>query len=302
VEDRVRSLARLVALVELLGPGYADAFPHGFHSRTGLAVLARYSDPRDLKRLGHKRLTALLTTTSRGHLGSDKAAQLLAAAEEAIALYTTGGLDFAALGEDIAAEIRTVEGLNTEITRLDERIAAMLEAADPQAILASAPGIGPVLAPAILARIGDMNRFANQAAIRSFTGLVPSTSQSGKWAAPSTITKAGDPGLRHALFMAADFARQVDPTLAAKYRRLVLERGAHHNNAICHLAATLLTRIAACWRAGTHYQLRDLSGAPITKEQGRELCSQLRIQPHERARARATRSKNHADRATTEVA
>ena len=73
------------------------------------------------------------------------------------------------------------------------------------------------------------------------------------------MTKAGDCCLREALFIAADHARKVDPTLAVRYQRLMLA-GKHHDSAVCTLAAVLLTRIAACLRAGPHYLLRDTDG------------------------------------------
>jgi transposase len=303
VQEATRALNRLVALVELLGPGYQNAFPSGLHNKTAFAVLSRYADPRALKRFGASRLLTLVQRSSGGHYGEAKVQQLLGAALEAIGLYSDGQLDFTALAEDIAAEIRNIERIDNEVARLDERIAAQHADADPKGIIASAPGVGPVLAPAILGRIGDLDRFANQARVRAFTGLVPSTSESGKWAAPGKITKAGDPGLRYSLFLAANIARQLDPTLAAKYRRLVLERGHHHNSAICHLAATLVTRLAACWRAGKPYEIRDLDGRVLTPAEGRQICEErYKLRPEERARIKKARVKAKAGQVTTGVA
>jgi transposase len=302
--ERTRSVNRLTALVELLGPGYQDAFPRGLHNKTALAVLRSYADPRALRRLGIKRLTTVVHRSSLGSHCEDKARQLVDAAREAIALYPAAELDFTALAEDISGEVRVIDNLDSEIARLDERIAVLHAEADPKGILTSVPGIGPVLGPAILGRIGDLHRFTNQASVRSFAGLVPSTSESGKWAAPGKITKAGDPGLRKALFLAADLARQTDPTLAAKYRRLVLDRGTHHNNAVCHLAATLVTRIAACWQAGKPYEIRDVDGRILTIEEGRQICAErYKLRPDERARTKAARQQQQrAGQAKKEVA
>jgi transposase len=80
------------------------------------------------------------------------------------------------------------------------------------------------LSAAILARFGDFDRFANLAGVRSFTGLVPKVDQSGTINGHEGPTKAGDPGLRLVLFLAADHARRADPQLAAKYYRLVVEQ------------------------------------------------------------------------------
>jgi hypothetical protein len=52
------------------------------------------------------------------------------------------------------------------------------------------------------------------------------------------------------------------------------QAGKHHTAALCTIAAVLVTRLAACWRAGRPYQLRDTDGNLITPEQGRAICAQ----------------------------
>ena len=156
----------------------------------------------------------------------------------------------------------------------------LYDEADPKGIVASAPGLGPVLSAAILGNAGDFNRFANLAGVRSFTGLVPKIDQSGLVAGHKGITKAGDAGLRQALYLAADHARHIDPTLAQRYHRLVMVEGKHHNSALCSVSAVLITRIAACWRKGELYQLRDEDGEAITEAQGKAACAdRFKIDP-----------------------
>ena len=303
VERRIEMLNRLTALIELLGPGYLDLFGGRLNGKTAQAVLARYADPQRLLRVPAARLVRLVRTASNGHHKEPFVLQLRAAAGEAVALYGHGELDFAALAEDIALEVRLIGATNAEIDALDSRIATLYAQADPAGIVTSVPGIGEVLAPAIVGRLGDPARFASLSAVRSFTGLVPDTNESGISAGPVRLTKAGDPGLRTALFLAADLARQIDPTLAAKYRRLVVEKGKHHNSAICHLAATLVTRIAACLRAGTPYVLRDVDGTAISQAEGRRICTRYRVKPEERPRSsKLTRPDKKTGRVHKEVA
>ena len=256
----------------------------GQQDRSGCAEPLRR--PSKLLRTPVSRLVQTVAQASRGHHGPVLVGQLRAAATEAVALYGTEGIDFAELAADIVAETRSIATVQDEIDHLDQRIERLYTEADPDHIAQSVPGVGPVLAPTIHGLFGDPRRFANLGAARAFTGLVPGTTESGISQASARPTKAGDPGLRTALFMAADLARQIDPTLAAKYRRLVVDRKLHHNSAICHLAAVLATRIVACLRAGTPYQLRDPNGGAISAADGRKLCDQLRVQPHERQRAR----------------
>ena len=103
---------------------------------------------------------------------------------------------------------------------------------------------------------------------------MPNIDQSGLENRHKGVTKAGDPGLREALYLAADLARKVDPTLAARYHRLVVEEGRHHISAVCTLAAVLATRIAACWRRGERYVLRDVDGTEISEAEGRKICAE----------------------------
>ena len=138
----------------------------------------------------------------------------------------------------------------------------------------SAPGVGEILAAQILGRLGDPHRFTSLAAARSFSGLVPHQHASGLTDASGGPTKRGDACLREALFQAADHARKVDPKLAARYQRLMCETGRHHNSALCTIATVLLTRIVACLRNGTPYQLRDVDGSPITAAQGRAIVAE----------------------------
>jgi hypothetical protein len=197
-------------------------------------------------------------------------------------------MDFDAFAADIATEARVALAVSDEIKALDRRIDALHKQADPTGIVRSAPGVGAVCGPQILGRLGDATRFANLAVVRSFSGLVPHTDDSGMAARDGGPTKAGDACLREALYMAADHARKIDPTLAARYYRLIVDAGKYHDAALCTLAAVLLTRIASCLRNNEHYQLRDTDGTPITEHQGRAIVSARYTVP---AEVRAARRK-----------
>ena len=137
----------------------------------------------------------------------------------------------------------------------------------------SAPGVGPITGAAILGRLGDPARFDSLAAVRAFSGLVPRLDASGLSGQHGGPTKRGDAVLREALYMAADHARRIDPTLAARYHRLMTESGKHHVSALCHIAPTLLTRIVACWRQGERYVLRDVDGRIVDVAEARTIIA-----------------------------
>ncbi|SFC82584.1 Transposase [Nocardioides terrae] len=272
VKRRVAVYARLDALVELLGPSWYAMLGSNY-GLAALEFLARYADPNTVIRLGQARLSRLLIARSRGAWREDHAAGLVAAARETLALWGADGMDFAELAEDIAHEAEQALFLTRQIKQIDERVTNLYADADPDGIVASAPGVGPVTSAVIAGRIGDPHRFTSLAAVRASTGLVPKVSQSGVSKVESSITKAGDPLLREVLCHAADQARKVDPQIAAKYQRL-MAGDRHHDSAICHLATLMVTRIVACMRNGQPYTLRDVDGTPITEAEGRAIVKE----------------------------
>ncbi len=285
VHRRTASMSRLDALLEILGPAWVAALGSDM-SLTALRLLARYPHPGKVRKLGRARLAEFLRRSSRGAWHHERAAAILEAAEATLRLWGQDGMDFDALAADIAVEARLALALSAEIKQLDRRIADLYQQVDPSGIVRSAPGVGRVGAPQIAGRLGDATRFANLAAIRSFAGLVPHQDDSGQTSRAGGPTKAGDACLREALFIAADHARKIDPTLAARYHRLMIDSGKHHNSAVCTLAGVLLIRIAACLRNGIPYQLRDTDGRPITEQQGRVIVAERYTIP---ARTRAAR-------------
>lgn len=293
VERRVAVYQRIDALLELLGPAWISVLGGTDYGKTALLVLERgLGDPNTLLKFGRKRLTAVLVKGSRGAWREDKADALIVAARTTLRIWgDTGDLDFAELAEDLSGEARIAALLTGEIEALEERIAALYDRADPKGIIVSGPGFGVTLAAAILGGFGDLRRFANLAGVRAFTGLVPRLDQSGTSERHGSITRAGDPALRAALFMAADHARTVDPQLAARYHRLVVTERKHHTSAVCTLAAVLATRLAACWRDGTPYVLRDTDGTEITAQEGRHICEgRYKVTAEQRAARRTLRT------------
>ena len=288
VKRRTTSLARLDALLEILGPHWHAAFSADLGNKTPLRFLAAgYADPHTVRRLGRARLARFLYRHSRGAFGQALADQILAAARASLDLWAED-LSFPDLAEDIAVEARLALALTDEIKEVDERIAVLVHERDPDGIITSAPGVGAITGAVILGRLGDASRFPSLAAARAFSGLVPSLDASGVSRRHGGPTKRGDALLREALFISANQARRLDPTLAAKYHRLMVETGKHHNSALCHIATILLTRVVACWRNQTPYQLRDLDGRVVDGRQARAIITQLYQIPDDIRRARAT--------------
>jgi transposase len=105
-----------------------------------------------------------------------------------------------------------------EVTELYERIAVLLGQVDPAGIIRSAPGVGRATGAAILGRLGDPSRLSSQAAARSSAGRSPRSMRPGRPVVIAGPTKRGDAVLREALFLAADHARRLDPSVTRHHR------------------------------------------------------------------------------------
>ena len=275
IQNRVRSLLHWAA------PGLLRA-GGGTVSGGLIAVLTRWSDLPSLAK------ARVATIALEGEWGIERAEAVRSAAAETVAFYE-GHVDFSTVALELEVSLAQLGFLGKQVKRLEERIASLHAELYPEDRLISIPGVGAVVAGVVRAVVGDLSRFANLASFRAYTGLVPREDSSGEVRRRGRISRAGPSVLRWALYLAADAARQCDPALADLYRRLMVERGRTHTQAVCAVASHLAGRIYAVARAGRDYVWRDLEGNEITKEQARAIAQSLRVDPETRARLRARR-------------
>jgi transposase len=277
VSNRIRSTLHWAAPGMIRSAG-------GSVSAGVLAVLNRWPDLRDLA----KARAATIARTASWAL--ERAEAVRRTATEATSFYE-GFVDFADLAIELEVALAQLGALEHQRTRLEARIAKLHEERHPHDHLLTLPGVGPVVAGVIRAVLGTLHRFTSLAALRAYTGLVPREDSSGETRRRGRISKAGPSVLRWALYLAADAARQCDPALAALYRRLMVQRGRTHAQALCAVASHLVGRIWAVVREGRPYEWRDLDGTPIGREEARAIALSLRVDPETRARLRARKQR-----------
>jgi hypothetical protein len=132
--------------------------------------------------------------------------------------------------------------------------------------------VGEYSAPIYLSFIGDPHRFANASALRGWSGMVPRSSQSGSHEGKGLhISQAGPNLIKNAAYLSADVARRYDPQLAKLYYDQMVHKGRHHHQAVCAVATHLLSRIWVVLKQDRPYELRDIDGTPLSKDQARSL-------------------------------
>ena len=129
-------------------------------SKTDLAVLAHWADPRALLAAGRSRLLATITTTSHGQQGADRADAWLEGAQAAVDLYGEHpAVAYSDLAAEVGTEVRLLQAVRAELTGHAEARADAYRWTDPARLAASLPGLGEVGAPTVTAIVGRAARF-----------------------------------------------------------------------------------------------------------------------------------------------
>jgi hypothetical protein len=149
------------------------------------------------------------------------------------------------------------QALQGQLRAVDRTIAQDI-AALPAArrTLDSVPGLGPVWTAGLLAEVGDIFRFANEAAVAKFAGLVWKPRESGNFQGEDTVlAKTGNPFLRYYLIEAANSVRQHCPEYRDYYNAKLAQSPKHaHKRALVLTARKFVRLVDALLRAGVLYQ------------------------------------------------
>ena len=89
------------------------------------------------------------------------------------------------------------------IAELETEIAKTFRESDACRRLATVPGIGPIIATALVSSVGDPSQFRNGRQFAAWLGLTPTQRSSGGKSLPGSITKRGDSYLRTLLVQGA---------------------------------------------------------------------------------------------------
>jgi len=151
---------------------------------------------------------------------------------------------------------RLLKALEKELASLDTDIDDAVRDSpawrDKEDLLASVPGVGPVIARTLMAELPELGQLGRKQ-IAALAGLAPFTRQSGQWRGKSFIGGGRTP-VRSAVFMGAMVAKQHNPILKAFFDRLVAA-GKPKMVAIIAVARKLLTILNAILRDGRPWQI-----------------------------------------------
>jgi transposase len=173
-----------------------------------------------------------------------------------------------------------------------QRILPLYRRLYPDSLLETIPGIGAESAATYMAFIQDIGRFPTVAQFRQWSGMVPSSKQSGEAQSKGLrLTQAGPNLIKATLYLNANVMRQWDVQLAAIYYKQMVDYGKHHTQAVCAAASHLANRIYAILTQQRPFQLHDEQDQPIDNLSARERVLSAYQVPEETRRRNTIRAR-----------
>ncbi len=246
--DKVRERGKLKQsvsrLVTILFPELEKLIPT-LHMASIYTLLLELPSAKQIAGCHLTHLTHLLDSASKGHYKRFAAEAIREAARHSV------GISMPAKSLELQHTIRLIRELDSEIAEIEREIKHMMDKIDSP--LLGIPGMGFRMAAMILAEIGDISRFDSPDKLLAFSGVSPSTYQSGKMDnAYAHMEKRGSKYLRFALYNAAKYVSYWDPIFAA-YLEKKRSEGKHYNVALSHVVKKLVRLIFALQTSGKAY-------------------------------------------------
>jgi transposase len=136
----------------------------------------------------------------------------------------------------LAELCREITELERRITIVEHQIAALAAQTPVVTRLMTIPGVGLFIATALIASVGDVQRFPSARHFANYLGLTPSERSSGTRRRLGAISKRGD---------AAKRAKQTD---RLRTWALKIEKARGHNKAAAALANKIARIVWAVWK------------------------------------------------------
>ena len=211
------------------------------YGATALAVYEEFDSADTLAYMDLHELTEFLQKKGKNHF-SDPEAVAKAIQKAARSSYRLPKTVNDSVNQVLAISISAMRALEAQIKQFDKAIADQMQLIPNT--LTSVKGIGPVYSAGIIAEIGDINRFPNQAKLAKYAGLSWTQHQSGDFEAQNTrLIKTGNRYLKYYLGEAAMSLVRCDAEYSRFYPLKYKEVNKYQHKRALALTARKLVRL-----------------------------------------------------------
>lgn len=215
---------------------FSDTF-----STTALAVYEEFDSAEVLAEMDLQQLTDFIIQKGKNRF-PDPHSVAKAIQKAARSSYRLPKTVNDSVNQVLSISISSIRAMELQIKAFEKAIAEQMELIPNT--LTSIKGIGPVYSAGIIAEIGDINRFPNQAALAKYAGLAWQQHQSGDFEAQNTrMIKSGNRYLKYYLGEAALSLVRCDTEYSRFYHLKYNEVNKYQHKRALALTARKLVRL-----------------------------------------------------------
>jgi len=233
VQDCSRLKTSYARLCVILFPEL-EKLVSSLHMASVYALLWELPNAAVISKCHLTKLTNLISTSSKGRYGKEKAVEIRNAAKDSVGSYS----DVKSL--ELQQTIQMIRLMEDQIKQIEGKINPIIDVL--QSPIMTIPGISYRMAAIIIAETENFNNFNSAEKVLAFAGLEPSVYQSGQLTSThSKMVKRGSKYLRYAIFNATKYVCHWDKGFG-QYLSKKRAEGKAYNVAVSH-AAKKLTRV-----------------------------------------------------------
>ena len=245
VQERAKLKISVSRLINILFPEL-EKIVSTIHGKAIYALLKLFPGASKIASASLEEISLLLAKNSKNRYKRDFAMKLYSVAQCSI------GSEIISKSLELSHTISLIEIMDSEILEIESRIKEIMDSID--SLILTIPGISYRMGAMIISEIGDFKNFNSPDKILAFSGISPSTYQSGHFVASNAhMEKRGSKYLRFALFNAAIYASHWDSNFKA-YLEKKRKQGKHYYVAITHVVKKLVRVIFHLVKTNQKYQ------------------------------------------------
>jgi transposase len=176
--------------------------------------------------------------------------------------------------EEAAWTLACIDRHEQRLVELDKRMAEERKGDEQIARLQQVAGVGPMVALAFVAYVGDVNRFENGAQLSNYLGLCPKVDISGTIVRYGRITKRGNTYLRSLLVQAswALIRSKNGGALKERYAYMTVTKNMGKRRSIVAIARRLAQLLYTLLKNESDYETRRFNPPPSLVRQAMEVA------------------------------
>ena len=229
IKERSLHLVQLTNIMDRIFPEFKPFF-NGKFGTTAIYILKKYKTPKRIAKLSDEDILDIKRVSRK--ISAAKLVKLRELAKNSVGHSDSTELIL------LKSILNLYSSVDNEVTEIEKQIDSIMD--EYKTHIDSIPGISKYSAAQIIGEVGDFKRFSSASKLLAFTGMEPSTNQSGTMNFNGKMVKHGSGHLRYVLMNVAMTIIKYNPTFYSYYSKKHNQEGKNHRVALSHVVRKLV--------------------------------------------------------------